>query len=86
MNETEYIKQALLRECVNSFINSVNELDRFDTILEQQTSILTWGQAVIAALAIQNSDVIIRPFTKEEDPDLFTEADFNGVWKRVLPN
>jgi|Wag4MinimDraft_6_1082665.scaffolds.fasta_scaffold162980_1 hypothetical protein len=79
MNETEYIKQALLRECVNSFINSVNELDRFDTILEQQTSILTWGQAVIAALAIQNSDVIIRPFTKEEDPDLFTEADFNGV-------
>jgi hypothetical protein len=79
MNETEYIKQALLRECVNSFINSVNKLDRFDTILEQQTSILTWGQAVIAALAIQNSDVIIRPFTKEEDPDLFTEADFNGV-------
>ena len=79
MNETEYIKQALLRECVNSFINSVNELDRFDTILEQQTSILTWGQAVIAALAIQNSDVIIRPFTKEEDPDLFTKADFNGV-------
>ena len=79
MNETEYIKQALLRECVNGFINSVNELDRFDTVLEQQTSILTWGQAVIAALAIQNSDVIIRPFTKEEDPDLFTEADFNGV-------
>jgi hypothetical protein len=79
MNETEYIKQALLRECVNSFINSVNELDRFDTVLEQQTSILTWGQAVIASLAIQNSDVIIRPFTKEEDPDLFTETDFNGV-------
>jgi hypothetical protein len=79
MNETEYIKQALLRECVNSFINSVNEYDRFDTVLEQQTSILIWGQAVIASLAIQNSDVIIRPFTKKEDPDLFTETDFNGV-------
>ena len=79
MNETEYIKEALVRECVNSFINSVSEYDRFDTVLEQHQHIDTWGQAVLVALALQNSDVIIRPYTREEDPDMYAEIDKNGI-------
>ena len=76
MNETEYIKEAVVRECVNSFINSVQEFARFETIEEQQQSIITWSQALHAAIALQKSDLIIKPFTKDESLDLYIDDMF----------
>jgi hypothetical protein len=61
MNETDYIKEALLQECVNGFINSVLEYQRFDSISDQNNAIETWSQAVLAAVSIKtNVEVINR--------------------------
>lgn len=61
MNETDYIKEALLQECVNGFVNSVLEYQRFDSISDQNNAIQTWSQAVLAAVSIKtNVEVINR--------------------------
>jgi hypothetical protein len=61
MNETDYIKEALLQECVNGFVNSVLEYQRFDSISDQNNAIETWSQAVLAAVSIKtNVEVINR--------------------------
>lgn len=60
MNETDYIKEALLKECVNGFINSVLEYQRFDSILDQNNAVQTWSQAVLAAVSIKNNVEVIN--------------------------
>jgi hypothetical protein len=60
MNETDYIKEALMQECVNGFINSVLEYQRFDSISDQNNAIQTWSQAVLAAVSIKNNVEVIN--------------------------
>jgi hypothetical protein len=60
MNETDYIKEALVQECVNGFINSVLEYQRFDSISDQNNAIQTWSQAVLAAVSIKNNVEVIN--------------------------
>jgi hypothetical protein len=60
MNETDYIKEALLQECVNGFVNSVLEYQRFDSISDQNNAIQTWSQAVLAAVSIKNNVEVIN--------------------------
>jgi hypothetical protein len=60
MNESDYIKEALMQECVNGFINSVLEYQRFDSISDQNNAIQTWSQAVLAAVSIKNNVEVIN--------------------------
>jgi hypothetical protein len=60
MNETDYIKEALVQECVNGFINSVLEYQRFDSISDQNNVIQTWSQAVLAAVSIKDNVEVIN--------------------------
>jgi hypothetical protein len=60
MNETDYIKEALVQECVNGFINSVLEYQRFDSISDQNNAIQTWSQAVLAAVSIKDNVEVIN--------------------------
>ena len=60
MNETDYIKEALVQECVNGFINSVLEYQRFDSISDQNNAIQTWSQAVLAAVSIKDNVEVMQ--------------------------
>jgi hypothetical protein len=53
MNETDYIKEALVSKCVNNFIECVVKVKSRD-LAEDTANVNDWAQAVIAALAIKD--------------------------------
>ena len=53
MNETDYIKEALISKCVNNFIEVVMKTEALD-LSENTANVSDWGQAVLAALAIKD--------------------------------
>jgi len=53
MNQTDYIKEALISKCVNSFIEAVLKTNSLD-LSENTANVSDWGQAVLAAFAIKD--------------------------------
>jgi len=53
MNETDYIKEALIQKCVNNFIECVVKTKARE-ISDNTANVNDWAQAVIAALAIKD--------------------------------
>ena len=53
MNETDYIKEALIKKCVNNFIECVVKVRSRD-LAEDTANVSDWAQAVIAAIAIKD--------------------------------
>ena len=65
MNETEYIKEALVNKCIQNFIEAVLK-NKALGLVEDTQNVSDWGTAVLAALAIRdkvefiNNDSIIK--------------------------
>jgi hypothetical protein len=65
MNETEYIKEALLNKCIQNFIEAVLK-NKALGLAEDTQNVSDWGTAVLAALAIRdkvefiNNDSVIK--------------------------
>ena len=53
MNETEYIKEALVNKCIQNFIEAVLN-NKALGLAEDTQNVSDWGTAVLAALAIRD--------------------------------
>jgi hypothetical protein len=65
MNETDYIKEALIAECINKFIECVVKVKARD-LAENTANVNDWAQAVIAALAIKDKVEFINTEWNQE--------------------